>query len=177
MIAAILSLTVLGIMLGLGLGFAARWLRVESNPLAEEIESLMPGSQCGQCGFAGCGPAAAAIAAGEATVSICAPGGRTLAEQLAAKLGIDVDLSKIDDRGPMVAQIVHEELCTGCTRCFKNCPTDAIVGAPRQIHTVIRDACIGCGKCTEVCPTESLKLHPVAVTLRTWYWDKPREAA
>ena len=75
----------------------------------------------------------------------------------------------------MVA-LVSEEICTGCTRCFKICPTDAIVGAPRQIHTIIRDACIGCGKCTEVCPTECVQLKPVEVTLRTWHWDKPKEA-
>ncbi len=176
MLAAISSLTLLGIALGFGLGIAARLLRVEGAPLVEEIEALMPGSQCGQCGYAGCGPAAAAVASREAPIAICPPGGRTLAVQIAAKLGIDLDQSKIEDRTPTVAQ-VREEICTGCTRCFKICPTDAIVGAPRQIHTVIRDACIGCGKCTEVCPTECLQLYPIEVTLRTWCWDKPKEAA
>ena len=176
MIAAILSLTLLGITLGLGLGIAARLLRMEGDPLAEEIEAMMPGSQCGQCGYAGCGPAAVAVANGQACVSICPPGGRALAERLAAKLGIDADLSQVEARQPMVARI-REEICTGCTRCFKICPTDAIMGAPRQMHTVIRDACIGCGKCVEVCPTECLQLYPVEVTLRTWYWDKPKEAA
>lgn len=175
MIAAISSLTLLGIALGFGLGIAARLLRVEGDPLVEEIEALMPGSQCGQCGYTGCGPAATAVATGNAPVSICPPGGRNLAEQLATKLGIELDLSEVEDHQPMVAQ-VREETCTGCTRCFKICPTDAIVGAPRQIHTIIRDACIGCGKCTEVCPTECVQLKPVEVTLRTWHWDKPKEA-
>lgn len=175
MITAISSLTLLGIALGFGLGIAARLLRVEGNPLAEQIEALMPGSQCGQCGYTGCGPAAAAVASGQASVDICTPGGRALAEHLAAKLGIEVDLSEINDLRPMVAR-VREEICTGCTRCFKICPTDAIVGAPRQIHTIIRDACIGCGLCTKVCPTECLQLYPLEFTLRTWYWDKPEEA-
>ncbi len=176
MIAAVSSLTLLGLMLGFGLGVAARLLRVEGDPLAEEVEAMMPGSQCGQCGYAGCGPAAVAVANGKASATICPPGGKALAEQLAAKLGIDVDLSEVEDRQPMVARI-REETCTGCTRCFKICPTDAIVGAPRQIHTIIRDACIGCGKCTEVCPTECLQLYPVEINLRTWHWDKPMEAA
>jgi electron transport complex protein RnfB len=176
MIVAISSLTLLGLMLGLGLGVAARLLRVEGDPLAEEIEAMMPGSQCGQCGHAGCGPAAVAMASGEAPVTLCPPGGKSLAERLASKLGIDVDLTKVKDHRPLVARI-REESCTGCTRCFKVCPTDAIVGAPRQIHTVIRDACTGCGMCSEVCPTECLNLYPVQVNLRTWHWDKPKEAA
>lgn len=176
MIVAISSLTLLGLMLGLGLGIAARMLRVEGDPLVEEIEAMMPGSQCGQCGFAGCSPAAEAVAGGKAPVTLCPPGGKGLAEQLAVKLGIDVDLSAMKEQQPRVARI-GEEICTGCTRCFKICPTDAIVGAPRQIHTVIRDACIGCGKCSEVCPTESLQLFPVEVNLRTWHWHKPEEAA
>jgi electron transport complex protein RnfB len=72
----------------------------------------------------------------------------------------------------MVAE-VREELCIGCTRCFKVCPTDAIMGAAQQIHSVFREACTACGKCEEVCPTESVKLQPVPVTLHGWYWNKP----
>ena len=136
----------------------------------------MPGSQCGQCGYAGCGPAAVAVARGNASVAICPPGGKGLAERLASKLGIEADLSEVKNRQPLVARI-REETCTGCTRCFKVCPTDAILGAPRQIHTIIRDACTGCGMCTEVCPKECLQLHPVEANLRTWHWDKPKEAA
>lgn len=176
MIVAISSLTFLGLMLGLGLGIAAHMLRVEGDPLAEELEAMMPGSQCGQCGFAGCAPAAMAVASREAPVTLCPPGGKGLAERLAAKLGIEADLSAVEEQQPRVA-LISEEICTGCTRCFKICPTDAIIGAPRQIHTVIRDACIGCGKCVEVCPTESLRLDPVQVNLRTWHWNKPKEAA
>ena len=176
MIVAIASLTLLGLMLGFGLGVAARLLRVEGDPLAEEIEAMMPGSQCGQCGYAGCGPAAAALASGKAAVTLCPPGGKGLAEQLASKLGMDVDLSEIEDQQPRVARI-REETCTGCTRCFKICPTDAILGAPRQLHTIIRDACTGCGMCIKVCPTECLQLYPVEANLRTWHWHKPQEVA
>lgn len=172
MFAAILSLTLLGVALGWLLGLAARYLRVEGNPLAEQVEALLPGSQCGQCGYPGCGPAAAAIAGGEAPVSACAPGGRALAQELAALLGVSVDLSAVAERGPVLAH-VHENLCVGCTKCFKRCPTDAILGAPMMIHSVFADACIGCGKCAEVCPTMGIEMRPVETTLQTWFWPNP----
>jgi electron transport complex protein RnfB len=174
MIAAITSITFLGLLLGLLLGFADRRLRVESNPLVAEIEGLLPGSQCGQCGYAGCSALAAALVAGEAPVTRCPPGGRSLVEQLANLLGITVDLRGIaeSESRPLLAEI-QEEACIGCTRCFKVCPTDAIIGGPKQIHAVIRDACTGCGKCVEICPTGCAQMHPLPVTLQNWYWPKP----
>lgn len=171
-LAAVVILTTLGLTLGFSLGIAGRFLKVESDPLVERVEALMPGSQCGQCGFPGCRPAAEAVVSGTAPVTLCPPGGSSLAEQLAKLLGIEVDLSQTQDQEPMVAR-VSEETCTGCTRCFKVCPTDAIVGAPKQIHAVVADACIGCQKCVNVCPTECLQMHPIEVTLRDWRWPKP----
>lgn len=175
LLSAIISLTMLGIVLGLLLGLAARYLKVEGNPLAAELEQLLPGAQCGQCGFPGCAGAAQALASGTATVTLCPPGGRALVQALAAKLGVDADLSGVKDTVPMLAE-VKEEICIGCTRCFKVCPTDAIMGAAQQIHVVFREACTACGKCEEVCPTESIKLQPVPLTLQSWYWHKPRAA-
>lgn len=169
---AILSLTGLGLSLGFGLGTAARHFRVDSDPLVEELEALMPGSQCGQCGYPGCRPAAEALAAGDAPVTLCPPGGPSLAQRLADRLGVTLDSGALDEAVPLVAQ-VSEETCIGCTRCFKVCPTDAIVGAPKQIHAVVADACIACRKCVDVCPTECLSLRPVRVTLYTWRWPKP----
>ena len=173
---AIIILTLLGLALGLSLGVAAKYLKVESDPLVERVEALMPGSQCGQCGFPGCRPAAEAVVLGAAPVTLCPPGGSALVEQLAKLLGVDVDLSQTQDVEPMVAR-VSEDTCTGCTRCFKVCPTDAIVGAPKQIHAVIADSCIGCAKCVAVCPTECLQMHPIEVTLRDWRWHKPQLVA
>lgn len=172
LLAAIISLTLLGLFLGLLLGIAAKYLKVESNPIVEEIEALMPGSQCGQCGFPGCRPAAEAVVSGQAPATLCPPGGSALAEQIAALLGMDLDLRDVKEPDPKVAR-VNEANCTGCTRCFKVCPTDAIVGAARQIHAVVSDACIGCEKCVNVCPTECLQMHPIEVTLRNWRWTKP----
>lgn len=176
MINAILSLTILGVALGLLLGLAARYFAVEGNPLVTELEQLLPGSQCGQCGFPGCTGAAQALADGKAPVTLCPPGGRAVAQVLAAKLGVDADLSSVREKVPMIAE-VREEICIGCTRCFKVCPTDAIMGAAQQIHAVFREACTACGKCEEVCPTESIKLQPIQTTLQSWYWHKPVQVA
>jgi electron transport complex protein RnfB len=172
MFIAIFSLSALGLVLGLLLGTAARFLKVEGNALAGEIEALLPGSQCGQCGYPGCGPAAEALASGAVPVTVCPPGGRALAEVLAAKLGVSADLSGVEDQAPMLA-FINEALCVGCTRCFKRCPTDAILGASRQIHAVLTEACTGCGKCVDICPTECVEMHEVRPTLQTWYWPRP----
>ncbi len=176
MLTAIASLTVLGLTLGWLLGLAARYLKVEGNPLVEKTEALLPGSQCGQCGFPGCGPAAEAVVNGEAPVTLCPPGGRALPQELAGLLGVTVNLAGVEDKVPVVAH-VHENLCVGCTKCFKRCPTDAIIGGPKMIHAVFPDACTGCEKCFDVCPTECIEMRPVAVTLHTWYWPNPAQAA
>lgn len=176
MFMAIVSLTVLGLTLGWLLGLAARYLKVETNPLVEKVEAILPGSQCGQCGFPGCSPAAKAVTSGQAPVSLCLPGGRALAEEIAGLLGVAVDLSEVEEKIPVIAH-VHENLCVGCTKCFKRCPTDAILGGPKMIHAVFSDACIGCEKCYEVCPTECIEMRPVEATLQTWYWPNPAVAA
>lgn len=172
MLNAIASLTLLGLGLGVLLAFAARFLRVEGNPLVEEISALLPNAQCGQCGFPGCAQAAEAVADGSAPVTMCPPGGRALAEQLAEKLGVTLDLSQVSERVPSIAYI-QEDTCIGCTRCYKVCPTDAIVGAAKQIHSVLADACTGCGNCVEVCPTECLHMQPITATVQTWHWPLP----
>lgn len=172
MITALTSLTILGAVLGLILGVAARVFRVEGNALVAELVEILPGSQCGQCGFPGCAGAAQALSEGHAPVTLCPPGGRAVAQALAARLGVDADVSGVEDAAPMIAE-VREELCIGCTRCFKVCPTDAIMGAAQQIHSVFREACTACGKCEEVCPTESVRLQKIPVTLQGWRWSKP----
>jgi electron transport complex protein RnfB len=172
MLIAIGSLAFMGLALGGLLGTAARYLAVEENPIEAELQSMLPGSQCGQCGFVGCAQAAAALARHEAPVTLCPPGGKALAEALAAKLGIKADLSAVLDEGPKLAEVA-EPICIGCCRCLKVCPTDAILGAAKQIHSVIREACTGCGACIDRCPTEAMSLVPVPVTLQHWVWPKP----
>ena len=174
MLGAILVLALMGLLLGGGLGLAARYLAVsDENPLIKEIEALMPGSQCGQCGYPGCGAAASALVEGRAAVTCCPPGGAALAERLAELLGVPLDASAL--AAPMLARIDAAE-CTGCTRCFRACPTDAIVGANGQIHCVLSNACTGCGKCLEACPEDCIALAAQEPTLDHWRWAKPRAA-
>ncbi len=169
---AIGSLTVMGIILGGLLGAAARFLAVEENPLEEELKAMLPGSQCGQCGYVGCAQAAAALAKGEAPVTLCPPGGKAVIEALAKKLGVTADLSEHEEKVPEYA-FIKEDLCIGCTRCIRECSTDAIMGANKLMHTIIIDACHGCSKCVIVCPTDAIVMVPVKVTLGNWHWPKP----
>lgn len=171
MLSAILVLTVLGLFLGTALGFAAKIFRVENDPVVEEITQLMPGTHCGQCGFAGCGPAAEAIAHGDANVTCCPPGGKALASTLAEILGIEVDLEGMEDTIGYAR--IKGDLCTGCTRCYKVCPTDAIVGANKQIHAVVTAACTGCRACMAACPEDCIEMLPEAECLDNWAWPKP----
>lgn len=172
MLAAVGSLAVLGATLGTLLGIAARYLTVEGNPLEAEIEGMLPGSQCGQCGFAGCRQLASAIANGEAPLTACPPGGRALAMALGEKLGVSVDLSGAEEMEPEVA-FINEDVCIGCMRCINECSTDAILGGPKSMHTVITDVCHGCSKCSEVCPTEAIEMRTLPKTLASWHWHKP----
>lgn len=170
------SLAAMGVALGGVLGAAAKFLAVEDNPVEAEIKAMLPGSQCGQCGFVGCGQAAAALAKGEAPVTLCPPGGKATAEALAKKLGITADLSDMEEKGPEQA-LINESICLGCMKCTKVCSVDAIVGAAKQIHAVMGDLCHGCGKCVESCPTEAIKMVDVPLTVGTWHWPKPGESA
>ena len=172
MLIAIGSLAAMGATLGTMLGVAARYLAVEENPLEAELLALLPGANCAQCGHVGCGQAAVALAKGEAPVTLCPPGGKAVAEALAKKLGVKADLSEHEETGPQYA-FIEEDLCIGCLRCTNECTTDAIIGAPKQIHTVIRENCHGCAKCFKICPTEAIKMCQVPVTLGEWYWQKP----
>jgi len=172
MLAAVLSITVLGIVLGYLLGLASRHFHVDTDPRIEQVESLMPGSQCGQCGYPGCSQAAAAIVNGEAPLTVCPPGGKGLVDTLAETLGVSVDTSGMVDTGVQIAR-VDESICIGCIKCLRNCPTDAIVGAPKQIHVVMEVACTGCGACVDKCPTGSISLVAEKPTLKTWHWSKP----
>jgi electron transport complex protein RnfB len=172
MITAVASLTALGLSIGFVLGIAGKKLKVKSDPLVDEIEAMLPGSQCGQCGYPGCKPAAKAVVEGEIAVTFCPPGGQALVERLAAKLGVEVNLSDYSDSPDMIAR-VQDDLCVGCTRCFKVCPTDAIIGGPKMIHGVFTKACTGCAACEEICPTEAIRLYEIPQTLSTWRWPKP----
>ena len=172
MLMTVMPLTALGLALGFLLGGADRLLRVPRDELEEELLKMLPGSQCGQCGYIGCAGAAQALAKGEAPLTLCPPGGRAVAQAQADRLGVEMNLADMPDDVPRVAQVL-EHLCIGCTRCFKVCPTDAVMGAAKQLHQVFGDACTACGKCQAICPTEAIQLTPVAPSLLTWGWERP----
>lgn len=172
MLIAITSLAIMGLVLGVVLAITARIFAVEENPLEVELLGILPGAQCGQCGYVGCGQAAAALAKHEAPVTLCPPGGKDVAEKLAARLGVTADLSEHEEKAPTVA-FIKEEICIGCLRCSQVCSVDAIIGGPKQMHTVIADACHACAKCFEICPTEAIEMRAVPVTTSNWHWQKP----
>ena len=105
-------------------------------------------------------------------MTLCAPGGKAVIEALANKLGVTADLSGHEEKAPEHAFIV-EDICIGCTRCIRECSTDAIMGANKLMHTIIVDACHGCSKCVKVCPTDAIVMVQYPVTLRNWHWPKP----
>lgn len=129
-----------------------------SNPLVDQIDSLLPQTQCAQCGFPGCRPYAEAIAQHQADINQCPPGGETLIQSLADLLGREAlppDAERGLQKHPAVA-FIDEPRCIGCALCLKACPVDAILGAPRFMHTVIQGECTGCELCIPSCPVDCI---------------------
>ena len=177
MIAAILTLALLATLFGVLLGYASVRFRVEGDPIADQIDSLLPQTQCGQCGYPGCRPYAEAVAAGEADINLCAPGGEPTMLALADLLGKEPKPVEVDEgkQGVKMVAFIREEECIGCTLCIQACPVDAIVGAAKQMHTVIADQCTGCELCIPPCPVECIEMVPVKTTIASWKWPYPDE--
>lgn len=176
MISAILVLCGMAAIFGLLLGYAAIRYKVEGNPLAEKIDAILPQTQCGQCGFVGCRPYAEAIAAGEAEINRCPPGGDAVIKSLAELLGVEAKPLNAENGEhsdvPLLA-VIDENTCIGCTLCIQACPVDAIVGAAKHMHTVIASECTGCKLCLPPCPVDCITMVPVKVEPTTWKWPYP----
>ncbi|MEO5371700.1 MAG: electron transport complex subunit RsxB [Magnetococcus sp. DMHC-1] len=170
MIEAVMSMGILALVSGVGLGLADKKLQVQSDPIAGKLEAALPATNCGNCGYPGCRSYAEALGGGGVEVNLCLPGGATVMEQLATILGVDP--KPVAGDGPIMAYI-REESCIGCTACIKACPVDAIVGANKQSHTVIQAECTGCKACVEPCPVDCIDMVAVPVTLYDWKWEKP----
>ncbi|MFM7395697.1 MAG: RnfABCDGE type electron transport complex subunit B [Gammaproteobacteria bacterium] len=131
---------------------------------ADRIHALLPQTQCTRCGYQGCRPYAEAVAAGEALINRCPPGGAATIDRLAALLQLDpLPLDETcGSEGPPTVAVIDESTCIGCARCLPPCPVDAIVGAQRQMHTVINDLCTGCELCIAPCPVDCIRMVPRA---------------
>jgi len=167
MLVAIGIFTLLAALFGVLLGYSARRFHVEGDPIAEQIDHLLPQSQCGQCGYAGCRPYAEAIAAGEVEINKCAPGGEAVMLALADLLGRDpapLDAAIAGEKPKLVA-VIDEARCIGCTLCIGACPVDAILGARLRMHAVVAALCSGCELCIAPCPVDCIDMVPAG---REW---------
>lgn len=173
------ALAALAAVFGAVLGFASVKFKTEGNPIVDQINDILPQTQCGQCGYPGCRPYAEAIAAGD-VINKCPPGGEDGVHKLADLLGVEP--LPLDAEASDAAQIksyayIREAECIGCTKCIQACPVDAILGAAKHMHTVIVDECTGCDLCVEPCPVDCIDMIQIKPTLQTWTWQAPPAAS
>ena len=131
---------------------------------ADDIDALLPQTQCTRCGYNGCRPYAEAIAGGDAEINQCPPGGASTIQALATLLQREpLPLNPINGvEGPELVALIDEEICIGCAKCLPPCPVDAIVGARKQMHTVVTSLCTGCELCIAPCPVDCISMIPRA---------------
>jgi electron transport complex protein RnfB len=156
------------------LGYSAIKFKVEGNPLVEKIDSVLPQTQCGQCGYPGCKPYAEAIAKGEIGINKCPPGGDEGIQKLADLLGVEFQPfgEGVAPKGKLVA-LIDEQTCIGCTLCIQACPVDAIAGAAKQMHTIIASECTGCELCLPPCPVDCISMQGIGEDITNWKWRHP----
>ncbi len=129
----------------------------------EQIDAVLPQTQCGLCQFSSCRPYAEALAEDTVAINRCPPGGIETLLALASLLEKDPTpfLSDMQQNAkPATIAVIREEACIGCTKCIQACPTDAILGSHKQMHTIITDACTGCGLCVAPCPVDCIDMIP-----------------
>lgn len=158
MLSAILTVTLLALASGLGLSLARRSLPARENSVVDQVDALLPQTQCAQCGYPGCRPYAEAIVAGEADINLCPPGGDETIRRLAELLGRDALPLAAEPADAAAIAVIDEDSCIGCTHCRSACPVDAIVGAHQFMHTVIASECTGCELCLEPCPVDCISM-------------------
>ena len=148
------------------------------SPLAARLHAALPQTQCTRCGYPDCAAYAQAIAEEHAPINRCPPGGAEGVRRLAALTGrapLDLDPAH-GSEAPRTVAIIDEAWCIGCTLCIKACPTDAIIGSNKRMHTVIEPACTGCELCIPVCPVDCIQLENVTGTRTGWEAWSPNQA-
>ena len=134
------------------------------------IEEALPQTQCTRCGYPDCAAYAKAMAFEGAPINQCPPGGQEGIERLSAITGRpSLPLNPEHGReGPLHLAVIDENWCIGCTLCIKACPTDAIVGSHKQMHTVIEPWCTGCELCLPVCPVDCIQMENASGQRTGW---------
>ena len=174
--AALVALVGLGTAFGALLGYAAVRFKTEGNPIIDQINDILPQTQCGQCGHPGCRPYAESIANEGEAINKCPPGGQAGVQALADLLDVEAPTLDEEHGEESVKQVafIREAECIGCTKCIQACPVDAILGAAKQMHTVIASECTGCDLCVEPCPVDCIEMHAAEEqSLQTWHWQLP----
>lgn len=145
--------------------------------LADQIDALLPQTQCRKCGYQGCRPYAEAISNGLADIDQCPPGGDQGIQLLADLLKVAAKpLNPVFGvQRPLQLAVIDEAACIGCTKCLPPCPTDAILGASKHMHTVIAALCTGCELCIAPCPVNCISMIPANTEWTTANADQSRQ--
>ena len=157
---AVVTIAGIALLAGAALSYAQRRLPANDGDLVEQVDALLPQTQCAQCGYPGCRPYAAAVVDGSAAINLCPPGGDDTIRRLAKLLGREI-IPLAESVIPAVA-VIDEPTCIGCFHCRNACPVDAIVGAHQFMHTVIASECTGCELCVAPCPVDCITMSPLS---------------
>ena len=159
MLAAMGVFIVLLLAVFLLLAISDKPVKPSRTQLIQDIEAVLPQTQCGHCGYLGCAPYAEAIVDGQTSINRCAPGGQSTVDAIAAIVNQPSTALDTAYRPPSYA-FIREAECIGCTKCIQACPVDAILGASHYMHTVLQDECTGCDLCVEACPVDCIEMRP-----------------
>lgn len=157
---AVVTIAAIALLAGIALSYAQQRLPANDGDLVEQVNELLPQTQCAQCGYPGCRPFAAAVVEGTAAINLCPPGGDDTIRRLARLLGREI-IPLAETVVPAVA-VIDEPACIGCFHCRNACPVDAIVGAHQFMHTVITSECTGCELCIAPCPVDCIVMRPLS---------------
>lgn len=157
-VTAVATVTGIALAAGLALGYASRKLPASREPLVDEVDAILPQTQCAQCGYPGCRPYAAAIVNERAAINLCPPGGEETVRRLAELLGREAEPLAATAGNQDAVAFIDEASCIGCTHCRDACPVDAIIGAHQTMHTIIAVECTGCELCVPRCPVDCIRM-------------------
>ena len=147
--------------------------RDSKRRIISRVDEILPQTQCQQCGYPGCLPYARAIVSDNAPIDQCPPGGQVVHRALVELLGRpESSMRRADFAESSHVVVIDEPACIGCTKCIQACPVDAIVGAAKQMHTVITAACTGCELCIDPCPVDCIDIIDAADDLAHWRWQR-----